>query len=521
MTTVGLIFFLKHRMEDVALLSAAQTAALHDICVKHVSGLLTGAGGTGKSFLVRELCQQFESKRRKFALTATTGIAAVLIGGVTLHSFFRIFPDDLRFDESVNIKRVSSNKFFKKELKALQTLIVDEVSMLDCALFDRVHKILCHVHGTGAPFGGIQVVLVGDFFQLPPVSKGKALTFLFESDLFWETCDAMWELKEVWRQADPAFCEMLQRIRVGEPSEEDVGILKDRVDANIAQNSIQPTKLFSKNVNVDMLNARELAKLDAQSAQIFEMREGSHRLQGESANEKMDSMWSLLQSKFRTDVNIPEKLELRVGTQVMLAFNLDTSNGMCNGARGIVVSFAKSKTEGSGRFLEKHFSKQFSDRELALGEGRLAYLHDTLLPVVRFENGKKLLVPFVRWTRKVEMGEVFVWQIPLRLAWATTIHRMQGQTLNLVEISLDSSVFEVGQAYVALSRARMLEGVSLSSFDPTCIKANEKVVEFYIKPFALHKAERLLRAQEGNAVGAGAGGNAKVEVSKMIVVEDD
>jgi ATP-dependent DNA helicase PIF1 len=113
--------------------------------------------------------------------------------------------------------------------------------------------------------------------------------------------------------------------------------------------------------------------------------------------------------------------------------------------------------------------------------------------MVEFENGKKLRVPFVRIARRIpDLGEVYVWQVPLRLGWASTIHRMPGQTLSLVDAALDASVFEVGQAYVALSRARSLEGLSLASFDPACIVAHPKVRDFYRKPFALQKAEMLM-----------------------------
>jgi ATP-dependent DNA helicase PIF1 len=227
-------------------LSATQAEALNDICKKHVSGFITGPGGTGKSFLISQITETLEKNGRKYALTATTGIAAVLIGGITLHSQFRIFPDDLLGDEERNISRIRNNKFLQAELAKIATLIIDEVSMLDVILFERVHKILCHVHKCGAPFGGIQVILVGDFFQLPPVSK--SLKFIFETSLFWETCDNFWELREVWRQTDPIFCNLLHRLRIGESTEDDLELLKSRLDVDLGD--IEPTKLFSKNVKV-------------------------------------------------------------------------------------------------------------------------------------------------------------------------------------------------------------------------------------------------------------------------------
>ena len=471
-------------MEDDIELSPTQTAALDALVHKGKSGLLTGAGGTGKSFLVREVVAQLEAKGRKVALTATTGIAAVLIGGVTLMSQFRIFPDDLSGPSSVNVKRLTANTFFMKALKAIQTLIIDEVSMLDVDLFERVDIMLKHAHHSGAPFGGIQVVLVGDFFQLPPVAKNKPLQFLFESPLFWETCDSVWELKEVWRQSDPTFCQLLQRIREGAPTPQDLATLEARVGVPVGTESITATKLFSRNVNVDVINSTKLQELKG-DVHTFNMRIGEHRTKSETSD-GIEKLWSGNRDKFKRDVNVPETLTLRIGAQVILSYNLDTASGLCNGSRGVVTSFSEPSSDSvSEKHLHRKPAKDGSDRS--------AYVVDCLHPIVEFENGKRLRIPLVRMSRKLpDLGEVYVWQVPLRLGWASTIHRMQGQTLSLVDASLDSSVFEVGQAYVALSRARSLEGLCLGSFDPACIVAHPKVRQFYLKPFALQKAEMLM-----------------------------
>jgi ATP-dependent DNA helicase PIF1 len=464
-------------------LSATQAAALDDICRRHLSGLLTGPGGTGKSFLISEITSTLDKQGRKYSLTATTGIAAVLIGGITVHSQFRIFPDDLtEGGEEKNLQRIKNNRFLKAELSKIQTLIIDEASMLDVVLFERVHKILCMVHNCGAPFGGIQVVLVGDFFQLPPVSRG-ATKFIFETSLFWETCDSFWQLREVWRQTDVNFCNLLHRVRVGESTEEDFDVLASRVNADVGP--IEPTKLFSKNVNVDKINLQKFNELEGET-HSFHFRDGEWR-DGRSSAEQ-DKFWQTSREKFRRDISVSDTIDLKIGTQVMLAFNLDVSNGLCNGTRGIIVGFQESKNPASEKVFHTH------DKE-----ARSLYL-DGLLPVVQFDNGSKILIPFVRWTRNLGTGDIYYWNIPLRHAWASTIHRMQGQTLSLVDASLDSSVFEVGQAYVALSRCKSLEGLRLSSFDPSCIKVNDKVKDFYNTPFSLQKAEFLLPKQKKTKV---------------------
>jgi ATP-dependent DNA helicase PIF1 len=517
-------------MEDDVELSPTQTAALDALVHKGQSGLLTGAGGTGKSFLVREVVSQLEAKGRKVSLTATTGIAAVLIGGVTLMSQFHIVPDDLNGPASINVKRLTANKFFANALKAIQTLIIDEVSMLDVDLFERVDTMLKHAHQSGAPFGGIQVILVGDFFQLPPVAKSKPLRFLFESPLFWETCDSVWELKEVWRQSDPTFCQLLQRIRQGTPTPEDLATLQARVGVSVGTDSITATKLFSRNVNVDVINSTKVGELGG-DIHTFNMRIGEHRTRSESSD-NIEKLWEGNRDKFKRDVNLPETLTLRVGAQVILSYNLDTASGLCNGSRGVVTSFSEPTSES---VPEKHLHRKPAKD----GSDRSAYLADCMHPVVEFENGKRLRIPLVRISRTLpDLGEVYVWQVPLRLGWASTIHRMQGQTLSLVDAALDSSVFEVGQAYVALSRARSLEGLCLGAFDPACIVAHPKVREFYLKPFSLQKAEMLMpppppakraktaasRAAGGGARAAAGGGEKDSgfeERQTFLIVKDD
>ena len=447
-------------------LSSTQAQALEDICKRHASGLLTGPGGTGKSFLIHEIVQHFEKQGRKYALTATTGIAAVLINGITLHSQFRIFPDDLNPEgEERNIARIRNNKFLQRELAKISTLIIDEASMLEAILFERVHKILCVVHKCGAPFGGIQVILVGDFFQLPPIS-GK---FIFETSLFWETCDSFWELREVWRQTDPKFCNLLHRLRIGESTEADLEILCERKNAVL---SLEPTKLFAKNMNVDRINSTYLSEIKAELFS-FKYREGERK---DKSTPEIDKFYESAREKFRKEINL--NVDLKVGTQVMLAYNLDLSGGLCNGTRGTVIEF-------------KSAGKPMAEETFHLKDERQVY-PEGLLPVVLFDNGAKILIPYVKWSRNLGNGEIYYWNIPLRLAWASTIHRMQGQTLSLVDASLDSSIFEEGQAYVALSRCKSLEGLRLSAFDPSCIKVNEKVKTFYTTPFSIQKAEFLM-----------------------------
>jgi ATP-dependent DNA helicase PIF1 len=476
-------------MEVEIQLSASQTKALDDIVVKRKSGFLTGAAGTGKSFLIKEICDMFQSKSVKYAITASTGLAAVLINGVTIYNFFWISPLDLDKDATVNLKRVNKYKSLKAKIKQVQVLIIEEVSMLGISVFQRVHDILCYVHNSSAPFGGIQVLLVGDFFQLPAVVKGtEEKQFLFDCPLFWETCDEMWELKEVFRQTDPSFCELLHRIRNGSYTEEDVQVLQKRVGMKVGNDDVQPTNLLSKKYNVQSLNSSRIKELGTET-KYFESKSGFITKKDHAS--KSDDAWTNAIADLKKDIDLPSVMELKIGAQVMLASNFDVAEGLCNGSKGVVVEF---KEYPFATFTEASFHKRLSEKDLQKGISKAGYLQGCQLPLVQMTNGNKYLIPYIRWTREKDDlgGEVYCWQIPLRLAWNATIHRSQGQSLDLVQVDLGSDVFEVGQAYVALSRARTLEGLSLTTFDVNSIKTNQKVKDFYLKPFDLQKAEMFM-----------------------------
>jgi ATP-dependent DNA helicase PIF1 len=396
--------------------------------------------------------------------------------------------------------------------------------MLDCITFEWADKILQQLRSSGKPFGGIQLLLVGDFFQLPPINKTGTTKYLFESRVFWESMQCMWELKEIRRQSDPIFCGILNRMRFAENTEEDFAILQSRVSANLlCSDSIEPTKLFSRNINVDKINGEKLLKLTTAS-QHFSCIQGFHelrattiatksgsgkkiksppsvKLSSQSNQSSQSNTFSFAETapqKLLKDINLPEQQPLKIGAQVMLSFNLDFDAGFVNGTRGVIVDFKESD---KGKSLSDNdvatlFHKRYSQEELSNGMGRMVYPKGKL-PVVEFSNGKKFLMPYVKWTRTLAgSGEAYVWHIPLRLAWAATMHRVQGQTLSHLEIALDKSVFEVGQAFVAVSRAESLEGLCFSSFDPTCIKANEKVKQFYKTPFEFQKLQAMMPDSE-------------------------
>lgn len=471
-------------------LSASQKCAWREIVDLGRSGMLSGSAGTGKSFLMEQAVAELKRRGRNVAITATTGIAAVLCGGVTVNSFFRITPQDTgpKARETV-VNRAKDNPFFKKMLRGLHCLVVDEASMLSVELFEQMDLICRAIRTRSLPFGGLQVLLVGDFFQLPPVSTSGAAKYIFESTVFWESMSCLWDLKEVWRQSDPTFCGILSRMRMAENTAEDIELLKQRVGKK-GDGDIKPTRMFAKRVDVDAINRGELAKLEGETCTYkveqhyfadgvkAKAKPGSKRKR-EQFTEAKQKLVESFQARLLKDLNFEDTVDLKVGAQVMLAMNLDTKSGLANGTRGVVVGFRESKVpDASIDDVEQRGDTTY-------------YPAGVKLPIVDF-GSRRIVVPYGRWSRVIaDLCELVVYHIPLRLAWASTIHRVQGQTLDLVEALLDSSVFEVGQAYVAVSRARSLDGLGFTAFDASVIRADPRVKEFYSRPFETQRRERL------------------------------
>jgi ATP-dependent DNA helicase PIF1 len=466
-------------------LSPSQAIAWRDIVENGRSGFLTGGAGTGKSFLIQNAIKQLRENGCKVAVTGTTGVSAVINSGVTVNSFFRISPDDLIPANKFNaIKRASDNYFFKQMIRKINTLIIDEASMLSIELFELIDEICSatrkHRH---LPFGGLQLVLVGDFFQLPPVSKERK--YLFESKLFWESMGTMWDLREIWRQSDPTFCDLLGRMRMGETSQTDIELLKTYINKDISRGDIKPTIMYAKRMDVDTLNTTEIQNLETElksftAKQLFFADEVNTKKKPSLKTFDQNNYVMSQHQKLLKELNFDNITNLKIGAQVMLTSNLDTENGLANGTRGIITGFRAAKNPDTDLQIQEN------DDEM-----RQWYPPNIELPLVSVGN-KTILVPYAKWTRKIhDVGELVLWHMPLRLAWASTIHRVQGSTLDLVDISLDSSVFEVGQAYVAVSRAKSLDGLRFSSFDPSVIKADSKVKEFYSRPFETQRLDAL------------------------------
>ena len=408
-----------------------------DLVFQKENVMISGPGGTGKSFLIHHIIS-LKSKllfdeSHKMGVTATTGAAAVLIGGTTVHSFLGI---GLGIDDVpqliTKIQKCKKIDFWK----SLQILIIDEVSMLSVELFDKLERIARLIRGNDKPFGGIHLILSGDFLQLPCI-KGE---FCFKS-LKWKKCiPNVICFDEILRQTDSEFHEILNRARFGKITQKDIKHIKSNCLQNFPDTTephvIKPTMLLCKRVDTDIINNTELQKI--KNVQIYEYNKTIFWL--ENSDQKVLNALSY----------IPESVRLCVGAQVMLTVNLNIDDQLVNGSRGIVVDFCKN----------------------CCGK---------LIPVVQFID-KKITVDLFKYTieNNQNIAIVTVLQIPLQLAYAITIHKSMGSTLDCAYIDF-TDVFEYGQAYVALSRIKSLKNLYVTNIKTSSFKAQPAALCFYEK----------------------------------------
>ena len=390
---------------------------------------ITGSAGTGKTYLLNEYTRYLKERRVYPTIVAPTGIAASHLGGQTIHSFF-----SLGIRESIDegyVEFLMDKKYLKTRFSKLKLLIIDEVSMVSPELFSSMDLILRGFKGTDAPFGGVQVVISGDFFQLPPISKvPKDKRFAWQSPawkaLALQTC----YLQKKFRQEDDKLIQILDDIRSGEISDSSEALLASRHEKELS--TATPTKLYTHNVDVDRINLGELEKLPGASKLFV------YESKGSAKN---------IEKIFKSSL-VMEELVLKKGAVVIFIKN-NTEEGYVNGTTGTVESFSPIDN----------------------------------MPIVRTTEGKKIKLDLEDWSLENDSGTVTatVSQVPLRLAWAITIHKSQGMTLDAAEIDL-SKTFETGQGYVALSRIRNIEGLRLMGLNSMALR---------VDPLILHIDERI------------------------------
>lgn len=406
-----------------------------------VNVFLTGEPGSGKTHTINEYVKWLRNQNKKVAITASTGIAATHINGMTIHSFTGM-GIKRKFTEE-DIEKIFDNEFKAVQITAADVLIIDEISMLDAPTLDNVNRILCHAPKfmSNAAFGGKQVIFVGDFFQLPPVPNGKEkVQFAYESKAWKDAALVVCYLTEQHRQEDPAFLDILTAMRSGTLNVEHHKLLKKRRSSFKRDNRIdEKTRLYTHNSDVDAENAHELGKIDS-TPHTYDMSSEGH---------------SVAVSILKRQCLSPERLELKVGALVMFTRN-NWDVGYANGTIGAVEEFLFDHT-----------------------------------PVVRTRDGGEIVVHRAEWAFVNSRGQTTasIRQIPLRLAWAMTVHKSQGMSLDQAHIDL-TSAFEFGQGYVALSRVRSLDGLELAGLNAKALMMHPKIVE-QDKIFRAQSAETL------------------------------
>ena len=382
---------------------------------------LTGAAGSGKTYVLREYIKYLKDYGVNVGITASTGIAATHMNGMTIHSWSGIgINNDLSKEE------MEGREYLSRRIKNANVLIIDEISMLHHFRLDLVEKVVKFFKNNDEPFGGLQVVVCGDFFQLPPIQRsGEAeAKFVYHSKA-WENLNfKICYLHEQHRQSDLKYLSVLNAIRGSVVSDEIRDVLNSRIDVDL-ETTLKPVKLYSHNANVDIENEKELSKLPGK---VF-----SYEMNSKGK--------STIAEALKKSCLAPEILQLKEGAKVMFVKN-NFEKGYANGTTGIIEEC------------------------------------DNYNVKVRVSGGRIVNVEPESW-RIEEDGKTKaeVMQYPLRLAWAITIHKSQGMSLSAAEIDL-SRAFEKGMGYVALSRVCSLAGLTMKGFNETALLTNDEVADF-------------------------------------------
>ena len=404
---------------------------------------LTGSAGAGKTHVLNEYIKYLKARKVPVAVTASTGIAATHMNGMTIHSWSGIGIKDKISRSGLLV--LETKKYLKKNLNKAKVLIIDEISMLHKNQLELVNTVLKHFKKNNEPFGGIQVVLSGDFFQLPPIGdEAPKEKFSFMAPAWVEAKLAICYLTEQFRQKDNDLNHILNEIRTGSLSEYSRQKLIEAQN-NTHDEDLTPTKLYTHNIDVDRINSKHLENLDGRQKEFDATTKGNQKIL----------------ETFKKSVQASENIVLKKGAKVMFVRN-NPEAGYINGSLGEVIDYS-----------------------------------DEGFPIVKLLNGKKIVANEENWTVENDSGTALATyiQVPLRLAWAITVHKSQGMTLDAAEIDL-SKTFEKGQGYVALSRLKELKTLKLLGFNETALQVDRLALKADLRFKELTRDAEVLFSNE-------------------------
>jgi ATP-dependent exoDNAse (exonuclease V) alpha subunit len=393
-----------------------------DILKSGYNVFLTGSPGSGKTFLLNAYIKYLRKNNAVVSITASTGIAATHIGGTTLHSWSGLGIRE-ELDET-EVRGACDKGYLRKRIKNTGVLIIDEISMIKASQFEAVNKICQYIKRSQRPFGGIQIVCSGDFFQLPPVEKeGREIKFVNQSAVWKEMDMKICYLDEQHRTKDKKLHTILNHIRENEAEKSKKLLFEEQSKTKDLKRIL--TKLYTHNVDVDTINYSEL-----------------NRIKGKEYSYQMTLRGNpVVADILKKSCLAPEKLILKENAEVMFIKN-NFEAGYVNGTQGKVIGFVAGD-----------------------------------LPVVQTQDGQKITVKYADWTIEEENSIVAgISQLPLRLAWAITVHKSQGMNLDSAEIDL-SKCFLEGMGYVALSRLKSLKGLKLMGINNLAFCVNPRALE--------------------------------------------
>jgi ATP-dependent exoDNAse (exonuclease V) alpha subunit len=387
--------------------------------------LITGSAGTGKSTILKAIISYYKRNNINIGITASTGIAATLINGITLHSYLKIGINNKPVDELYNDLVNRKNKKDYNKLLKLEVLIIDEISMIDNVLFSKIAAYLSLIKQIKKPFGNVQIILCGDFFQLPPINN----TYCFMSKIWKKLKIHTIELKIQMRQIeDKHFQNILENIKHNNITDEIYEEL-EKLKYNKIDNDIKPTILYSKNIDIDKINNNEFNKL----IKNYNYKTYIFPIEYDKENKKISNYIKKLDNT---------EITLCKGLQIMITHNIDINNKIVNGTRAIIKEI------------------------------------DYPNIIIQTINNQTYTISYVKYINEFD-NDIEYNYIPIKLAYAISIHRSQGVTLDYIQLDLGDSIFEYGMSYVALSRAKKLNSICLTNLSRNAFKINDLVIEFH------------------------------------------